>query len=90
MRTAITSSLIGTSVEWCDFFLDSAAASPVFDELFFPTGNPAVSTVPAHPADHHHPARRGRRNPWLACGYLVSTGIAGLAATLALRPRDLH
>ncbi len=27
--------------------------------------------------------------PWLACGYLVVTGLIGMGATLALRERDL-
>lgn len=31
----------------------------------------------------------GGGTPWLACGYLVVTGLIGAAATLALRERDL-
>ncbi|MER6990170.1 MFS transporter [Saccharopolyspora hirsuta] len=45
VRTVIVSSLMGTTVEWYDFFLYSTAAGLVFDELFFPTDNPTVSTV---------------------------------------------
>lgn len=45
VRTVIVSSLMGTTVEWYDFFLYSTAASLVFDKLFFPTDNPTVSTV---------------------------------------------
>ncbi|MEB3368598.1 hypothetical protein [Saccharopolyspora mangrovi] len=45
VRTVITSSPMGTTVEWYDFFLYSTAASLVFDELFFPTDDPAVSTM---------------------------------------------
>ncbi|GAA4616737.1 MFS transporter [Saccharopolyspora hordei] len=45
VRTVIVSSLMGTTVEWYDFFLYSTAAGLVFDELFFPADNPTVSTV---------------------------------------------
>ncbi|TDD56124.1 MFS transporter [Saccharopolyspora elongata] len=45
VRTVIVSSLMGTTVEWYDFFLYSTAAGLVFDKLFFPTDNPTVSTV---------------------------------------------
>ncbi|MGW0894462.1 MFS transporter [Saccharopolyspora sp. NPDC002578] len=45
VRTVITSSLIGTTVEWYDFFLYSTAASLVFDKLFFPTADPTVGTM---------------------------------------------
>ena len=31
----------------------------------------------------------GGGSPWLACGYLVLTGLIGLTATIALRPADL-
>ena len=45
VRTVILSSLMGTTVEWYDFFLYSTAASLVFDKLFFPTDDPTVSTM---------------------------------------------
>ncbi|TDD01162.1 MFS transporter [Saccharopolyspora terrae] len=45
VRTVIVSSLMGTTVEWYDFFLYSTAASLVFDKLFFPTDDPTVSTM---------------------------------------------
>ena len=45
VRTVITSSVIGTTVEWYDFFLYSTAASLVFNKQFFPTANPAVGTM---------------------------------------------
>lgn len=45
VRTVIVSSLMGTTVEWYDFFLYSTAAGLVFDKLFFPTDDPTISTM---------------------------------------------
>lgn len=45
IRTIMISSVLGTTIEWYDFFLYSTAAGTVFNRLFFPTGNPLVSTV---------------------------------------------
>jgi len=39
------SSLAGTAVEWYDFFLYGTAAALVFNKLFFPSGDPVVSTM---------------------------------------------
>ncbi|OLT43224.1 MFS transporter [Saccharomonospora sp. CUA-673] len=44
-RTVLSSSLIGTTIEWYDFFLYSTAASIVFGELFFSAGDGAVGTL---------------------------------------------
>jgi MHS family shikimate/dehydroshikimate transporter-like MFS transporter len=50
-RTSIwkigVASLIGTTIEWYDFFLYGAAAALVFNVLFFPTGDPVVGTLAA-------------------------------------------
>ena len=40
-------SLIGTSVEWYDFFLYGTAAALVFNKLFFPQLDPVVGTIAA-------------------------------------------
>lgn len=45
IRTIMISSVLGTTIEWYDFFLYSTAASTVFNKLFFPTGDAAVSTM---------------------------------------------
>ncbi|MDD7939155.1 MFS transporter [Actinomycetospora lutea] len=37
--------LIGTSIEWFDFFVYGAAAALVFGKLFFPTANPLTGTL---------------------------------------------
>ena len=40
-------SLIGTAIEWYDFFLYGTAAALVFNKLFFPQFNPMVGTIVA-------------------------------------------
>ena len=44
-RRVIAASLIGTSLEWYDFFLYSSAAALVFGKLFFPTFDPLTGTL---------------------------------------------
>ncbi|WP_113700913.1 MFS transporter [Nonomuraea lactucae] len=44
-RRVILASLIGTSLEWYDFFLYTAAAALVFGKLFFPTLDPLNATL---------------------------------------------
>lgn len=48
IRTAVSSSTIGTTIEWYDFFLYGTAAGLVFDRLYFPTGDLLVSTLLAY------------------------------------------
>ena len=38
-------SLIGTSIEWYDYFLYGTAAALVFNKLFFPNYDPLVGTL---------------------------------------------
>ena len=44
LRRVIMSSLIGTTIEWYDFFLYGSAAALVFNRLFFPSGDPLTGT----------------------------------------------
>lgn len=44
-RTVLLSSMLGTTVEWYDFFLYSTAAGVVFNKLFFPTQSAFVGTM---------------------------------------------
>jgi MFS family permease len=44
-RKVILASLVGTSLEWYDFFLYATASAVVFNKLFFPTFDPLVGTL---------------------------------------------
>jgi MFS transporter, MHS family, shikimate and dehydroshikimate transport protein len=43
--TVAIASLIGTAIEWYDFFLYGTAAALIFNKLFFPTFDPWVGTL---------------------------------------------
>ncbi len=45
LRRIVVASLIGTTVEWYDFFLYGSAAALVFNKLFFPGSDPLVGTL---------------------------------------------
>jgi hypothetical protein len=45
VRKVIVASLIGTSLEWYDFFIYGTAAALVFNKIFFPTFEPLVGTL---------------------------------------------
>ncbi|MET9606726.1 MFS transporter [Streptomyces sp. NPDC006512] len=45
IRRIVAASLIGTTIEWYDFFLYGSAAALVFNTLFFPASDPLVGTL---------------------------------------------
>ncbi len=45
LRRVIVACLIGTSLEWYDFFIYGTAAALVFNEIFFPSFDPLVGTL---------------------------------------------
>lgn len=45
LRRIVAASLIGTTIEWYDFFLYGSAAALVFNKLFFPDSEPLVGTL---------------------------------------------
>jgi metabolite-proton symporter len=47
IRRVLVSSVIGTAIEWYDFFLYATASALVFAKLFFPTFDPVVGTIAA-------------------------------------------
>ena len=63
-------SLIGTSVEWYDFFLYGTAAALVFNKLFFPQFDPLVG----------HPRWPSRT---FAVGFIARPSAASSSATTA-------
>ena len=47
IKKVAIASLIGTSIEWYDFFLYGTAAALIFNRLFFPTFDPLTGTLAA-------------------------------------------
>ena len=47
IRRVALASMIGTTIEWYDFFLYGTAAALVFNRLYFPTFDPRVGTLAA-------------------------------------------
>ena len=45
LRRVIAASLIGTVIEWYDFFLYGTASALVFNKLFFPKADPLTGTL---------------------------------------------
>ncbi|SAK67979.1 major facilitator transporter [Caballeronia catudaia] len=48
MRRVVVASLIGATIEWYDFFLYGVVAGIVFNKLYFPSGDPLISTMLAY------------------------------------------
>ena len=44
-KRVLWASLIGSSIEWFDYFLYGTVAALVFNQLFFPAEDPAVGTM---------------------------------------------
>jgi metabolite-proton symporter len=45
LRRVVAASLVGTTIEWYDFFLYGTAAALVFNKVFFPAADPLVGAL---------------------------------------------
>jgi len=97
LKRAVVGSVVGTALEWYDFFIYGTAAALVFGTLFFPEGDPATGTLLAFATFGvgfifrplggilfgHIGDRIGRRATLvLTTGIMgVSTGVIGLLPT---------
>jgi metabolite-proton symporter len=100
VRKVIVASLIGTSLEWYDFFIYGTAAALVFNELFFPSFEPLVGTLLAFTTYAvgfiarplgglifgHYGDRIGRKNVLVVTLLLmgIATFLIGLMPTYAI------
>src|SRR3984957_15960131 len=96
-RKAAASGWIGSALEYYDFFIYATAASLIFPQIFFPSGNPTVAIVAslatygvgyvARPAGAfflgHWGDTHGRKTVLLVCMFLMgfSTMAVGLLPT---------
>jgi len=99
VRRVVVASLVGTSLEWYDFFIYGTAAALVFNQLFFPSFEPLVGTLLAFTTYAvgfvsrplggivfgHYGDRLGRKNVLVVTLLLmgVATFVIGLLPTYA-------
>jgi MHS family shikimate/dehydroshikimate transporter-like MFS transporter len=99
LRRVVFGALVGTALEWYDFFIYGTAAALVFNKLFFPGADPAVGTITAFATFGvgfvfrplggilfgHIGDRIGRRATLILTTLVMglSTGIIGLLPTYA-------
>jgi MHS family shikimate/dehydroshikimate transporter-like MFS transporter len=97
LRRVVTGALVGTALEWYDFFIYGTAAALVFGKLFFPQADPVVGQLTAfltfgvgfvfRPLGGilfgHIGDRIGRRETLILTTLVmgVSTGVIGLLPT---------
>jgi MFS transporter, MHS family, shikimate and dehydroshikimate transport protein len=99
LRRVVVGALVGTALEWYDFFIYGTAAALVFNVLFFPESDPAVGTLTAFATFGvgfvfrplggilfgHIGDRVGRRETLILTTLVMglSTGVIGLLPTYA-------
>jgi len=100
VRRVVVASLVGTSLEWYDFFIYGTAAALVFNQLFFPSFEPLVGTLLAFTTYAvgfvsrplggiifgHYGDRIGRKNVLVVTLLLmgIATFVIGLLPTYAM------
>src|ERR1700726_3517607 len=98
-KKATASGWIGSALEYYDFFIYATAASLIFPQIFFPSGNPTVAIVAslatygvgyvARPIGAfvlgHWGDTHGRKNVLVLCMFLMgfSTMLVGVLPTYA-------
>jgi len=94
LRRAVIASVIGTTIEWYDFFLYSIVTGLVFAKLYFPQSDPLAGTLQAYAVFFvgflsrpvgaaifgHYGDRIGRKSALIAT--LLLTGLATFAVGL--------
>ena len=60
-RRVLGASLVGTAVEFYDFYIYGTAASLVFGPLFFPASSPTAQLLAASPCEEKLPAGKAAR-----------------------------
>ena len=94
LRRAVVASVIGTTIEWYDFFVYSIVTGLVFAKLYFPQSDPLAGTLQAYAVFFvgfisrpvgaaifgHYGDRIGRKSALIAT--LLLTGIATFAVGL--------
>lgn len=73
LKRIVAASLVGTTIEWYDFFLYGSAAALVFNKLFFPESDPLVGTLLSF-LTYAVGFATGRSVPW--CSGTTATGSA--------------
>jgi MHS family metabolite:H+ symporter-like MFS transporter len=48
LRRVVMAAIVGATIEWYDFFLYGVVAGIVFNKLYFPAGDPLISTLLAY------------------------------------------
>jgi len=86
IRPVVTASIVGTIVEWYDFFIYGAAAALVFGTLFFPGASPVAGTLAAYKVFDIQVTDRFRRGVVAAMFGFV--GIAVLDLVLSMFDAD--
>lgn len=75
----LLASLIGSSIEWFDYFLYGTVAALVFNQLFFPAEDPTVGTAPLLATF----LPKEFNNSYVPIAAYIITGVISLIAVMA-------
>jgi hypothetical protein len=95
MRRVVLAAMVGTTIEWYDYFLYGTAAATVFNKLFFPGFSPTAGTLASlstfavgfpRPSPPTTPNRGASRRS-ISCGRSARSSSGTSATGSAARPR---